>query len=585
MDYDKNRSSGPHIAVYDLNDPSQFESLVEFIRLEKHRIVWVHFAPSCGTASRARERPLKSWERRGYRIPKPLRSDQFPLGVPGLKGIDKHRTETANITYSQTAILATMLHKWGITISIENPLRSIFWLVPDIVEMLSRFGGYETVFDHCCHGGLRDKSTMWWSNSDWFLSLSQRCGKSHNHAKWNPEVIDGKMVFPTHQEASYPILLCQRLAAIIKDHAFAMGAHDVTNLQQQLEETSLSGHRFILGMLPRGKKFKPLVSEYGAYQKHVFDINQSTQHEKVLQKLPKGSKILHRRLQRGVLRDNAILSGESAEWNDHACYNSDSPFDGVHCAIDGSCGTFEVLTIGIPRDPMDFVEKAVKAGHPRSMSVHLPLVVQDMLRENFEQSPLVLMKKRTAFFWKWTKRARELVVDEAKYKATLPSHLQGLHKKKKLLLWAEILKSLDYPDVELVRHVAEGFQISGWLAESNVFPKETGRPEYDLETVKKMAVGLNKAIMQQTLNQNRDDTVDATWNATLDELERGWVFLDSVTNIDFHLVARRFGLRQKEKIRPLLFGTNWKTYFQKGNFSFGKIDQSLRNSRSAATRP
>ncbi len=50
VDYDKTRSSGPHIAVYDLNDPLQFDSLVEFIRLERHRIVWVHFAPSCGTA-------------------------------------------------------------------------------------------------------------------------------------------------------------------------------------------------------------------------------------------------------------------------------------------------------------------------------------------------------------------------------------------------------------------------------------------------------------------------------------------------------------------------------------------------------
>ncbi len=192
--------------------------------------------------------------------------------------------------------------------------------------------------------------------------------------------------------------------------------------------------------------------------------------------------------------------------------------------IDGSYNTFEVLSIGIPRDPMDFVEKAVKAGHPRSMSVHLPTVVQDMLRENFELSPLVLTKKRTAFFWKWTKRAKELSAEEIKYKSSLPSHLQSLHRRKKLLLWAEILESLEYPDRELIRHVAEGFQISGWLPESNVFPKETKRPVYDLETVKKMAVGLNKSIMQQTLNQSRDDTVDATWNATVDELERGWVF-------------------------------------------------------------
>ena len=93
--------------------------------------------------------------------------------------------------------------------------------------------------------------------------------------------------------------------------------------------------------------------------------------------------------------------------------------------------------------------------------------------------------------------------------------------------------------------------MSGWLPESNVFPKETRRPEYDVETVKKMASGLNKAILQQTLNQDRDETVAATWSSTLEELEKGWVFLDSEAGWDSFLLARRFGLKQKEKIRVI----------------------------------
>ena len=559
VDHDKSRSSGPHIALYDLNDQSQFDALVEFIRLEKRRIIWVHFAPSCGTASRARERPLKSLEKRGYRIPKPLRSDDFSLGVPGLKGTDKYRTGTANITYSRTAVLAMMLHEWGITILIENPLNSIFWLVPDIVNLLSQVGGFETVFDHCCHGGMRDKSTMWWSNRDWFLSLSQRCDGSHNHAKWNPQLIDGKLVFPTHQEASYPILLCQRLASIIKEKSLSMGVQAIDTLQQQLETTSSSGHRFILGMLPRGKKFKPLVSEYGAYQKHVFLANQRTQHEELMRYLPKASKIMHRLLKRGVLRDNAIVTDDgcyNAMVTDDGCYNSESTdildnnLDKIHCELDGLCKNFEVLTVGIPREPMDFVAKAVEADHPRSMSIHLSPFVQEMLRENFEQSPLALLKKRAAFLWKWTARAKELSAEELKYKTSLPSYLQSLHKKK-LLLWAEILQSLDYPDKLLLKHIAEGFPISGWLPESKVFPKETRRPEYDVETVRKMAAGLNKAILQQTLNQDRDETVEATWKSTAEELERGWVFLDSEADLDSFLLARRFGPKQREKIRVI----------------------------------
>ena len=174
---------------------------------------------------------------------------------------------------------------------------------------------------------------------------------------------------------------------------------------------------------------------------------------------------MRRLLKRGVLRDNAIVT-------DDGCYNSGSPgtldnnFDKIHCAMDGSCKNFEVLTVGIPREPMDFVAKAVEAGHPRSMSIHLSNFVQEMLRENFEQSPLALLKKSAAFFWKWTARAKELSAEELKYKTSLPPYLQSLHKKKKLLLWAEILQSLDYPDKSLLKHIAEGFPISGWLPES-----------------------------------------------------------------------------------------------------------------------
>ena len=68
VDFDKSRSQGPHIAVYDLNDPAQFSSLVGFINLERSRIIWAHFAPSCGTDSRARGRPLKSWEQEGFKF-------------------------------------------------------------------------------------------------------------------------------------------------------------------------------------------------------------------------------------------------------------------------------------------------------------------------------------------------------------------------------------------------------------------------------------------------------------------------------------------------------------------------------------
>ncbi|MEM1007957.1 MAG: hypothetical protein AAGJ35_03035, partial [Myxococcota bacterium] len=65
----------------------------------------------------------------------------------------------------------------------------------------------------------------------------------------------------------------------------------------------------------------------------------------------------------------------------------------------------EICTIGVPREPWDFLQRAVKTGHPRSIAIHLTEQVQSMLRDNFCKSPTELMRVRIAFLDKWSKRA------------------------------------------------------------------------------------------------------------------------------------------------------------------------------------
>jgi hypothetical protein len=43
--------------------------------------------------------------------------------------------------------------------AIENPTNSLFWKVPYIVDLVEDLGGYDVIFDSCCHGGARKKST------------------------------------------------------------------------------------------------------------------------------------------------------------------------------------------------------------------------------------------------------------------------------------------------------------------------------------------------------------------------------------------------------------------------------------------
>ena len=221
------------------------------------------------------------------------------------------------------------------------------------------------------------------------MKLSQRCDKQRSHAKWNPQVVDGKVVFPTHEEASYPILLCSRLASIVKDKALSFGAIEISTLREQLDKPQVSGQRFIINMLPRGKKFKPLVSEFGGYQKHAFKINDEDSTAMALKSLPKGAKALHRLIKVGILRHDGgsnidVYSRGNLCNTDHNVDAEVDPSDWqssvtteviqvdvLHHPASQIPLRLEIVTFGIPREPMDFVHRAVEAGHPRTLAVHL----------------------------------------------------------------------------------------------------------------------------------------------------------------------------------------------------------------------
>jgi len=130
VDKDSQRAQSVHIATYDLNEPDQVAALSDFIVKHSHIILWAHFAPSCGTASRARGRPLPKLAKMGIKVPQPLRSDSQPMGMDGLSGLDKIKAECANITYENTCELMRLCIELGIAVSLENPRIPFFGRCP-----------------------------------------------------------------------------------------------------------------------------------------------------------------------------------------------------------------------------------------------------------------------------------------------------------------------------------------------------------------------------------------------------------------------------------------------------------------------
>ena len=86
------------------------------------RVAAVHMGPPCGTASRARNIPIrKKLRRAGAPNPKPLRSSKWPEGLPGLKGVNLAKVTNANILYQFTAQLAELCDSYGVLFTMRTP--------------------------------------------------------------------------------------------------------------------------------------------------------------------------------------------------------------------------------------------------------------------------------------------------------------------------------------------------------------------------------------------------------------------------------------------------------------------------------
>ena len=142
----KNRV-GPCI-VLDLSKVSSASFIKD--KIDRNTVFFIPMAPPCGTASRARDKPIPLWLRkRGVPSPPPLRSEEYPAGLPDLRGQNLVRVELANACYETAASVFRHAHRRQVFAFIENPQNSYMWLVPCVAELFQLEGVYFTV--SCAH--------------------------------------------------------------------------------------------------------------------------------------------------------------------------------------------------------------------------------------------------------------------------------------------------------------------------------------------------------------------------------------------------------------------------------------------------
>ena len=154
-------------------------------------VQFIACAMSCATKSRARERQPG---------PKPLRSEEFPRGLPDLSAQDSMRVDQDNLASHFGLALQAWGHDKGTACLRENPLRSLHWHDPVEQEINDAGGWFDLDYDACVFLGARKKAQRLRHNVTEFNQLpALRCQHVHDRREWNHSR-DG---YPTRSESEY----------------------------------------------------------------------------------------------------------------------------------------------------------------------------------------------------------------------------------------------------------------------------------------------------------------------------------------------------------------------------------------------
>ena len=468
----------------------------------------------------------------GLRDPRPLRSADFPLGLPHIDPAsdDGLRLAAANRLYDLVFHVLLWCAEHDCVFTLENPTNSWFWSVlalkvrqhasPKVRRWFTDL--HEIIFDACEHSGARPKSTKLLSNRDAFGCLRARCSGRHVHEPWGVSWRAGGWVWSTHLEAQYPLVLAARWAA-----CFA-SACDVSPGLPEAPDPRLQA---LSAVGRQTRKHKPLVSEY----KFVRIMPRG--------KIPSsGCKVL------GAPPVQGGDSGEAAE-----VFPETSP-DSEGLGLDRG----EDCQVGFYRDPSEWFQAAKKVCHPLDSENELPKELKASLEANMVADRRALFLRRKLALMKAEILAKKLEQDESKLHSAMPSWMQSVMQGKKILLLESLLRQHNFDDMEAIELLKSGVRLSGVSECPAAFDVKV-KPATSTEAELRQVAPLKRAALLLENRVSDPELERDLLKVTMDEAKAGWLQgpFSSEKEVSEHLgrsdwsLMRRFGVRQGGKLRPI----------------------------------
>ena len=490
-------------------DVSHLETL-----LNHPSVVYVHFAPPCGTASRAR---LIQTNHLRQSMPPVARTAAFPDGLPSLSGTLADRVSAANKLYEITCSLVRLCYQQGIMFSIENPGRSFMWDTQHFRALLQDIPTFSTFFHHCEFGSDRRKFTRLVHVVPQFLALQKSCQGNHSHEPWG---YAGDH-WATSEETAYPWKLCreitfamlialQNFGATVPRNSFV---DPLPTLQNVRGSTGFQSKRGLPPMVP---EFKQILL-----------------HDAFAPLPPLCRPLSTARL--GTL--------------------------GVYFASEGAKAqvpTSEQVLVGLHFSPDEFMQRALESRHPTFLDNLLPEELTQAVEYCANNSDVFVALGRTEEIKRWIQLAVNLKDQEFEAKKEMSSRRFEILKTKRLCLLQRLLNEISHPDENLVADIARGFDLVGELPKGKVFEQKVRPASLAPEALRSGADNARRFILDK-VKSSGDETLDwGLLRATELELEKGFlkgpVPLDSLPR--GATLTQRFAVQQGEKLRPI---DNYKT--------------------------
>ena len=488
------------IVKYDLLKPDHVKLVQDLIASEF--CIYVHFAPPCGTSSRAR-----LIQRKGRWNPPIVRTERHPDGIPDLTGSLKARVQAANELYQVTCFLVEFCLQHKKYFSVENPGRSFMWATKPFVQLLNKFPLYEVLFHHCRYGSSRRKLTKFLHNIPTFQQLELMCDNQHQHEPWGQ---DPAGHWRTSEETTYPWELCRAIAAKLATQLEKDGI-SCTPPVFALQEASLNTMRAATDLQPR-RGLPPMVPEFKAILPHP-----------TAQPLPPCARKL-----------------------------STHP-GGSGASVNNKVDSENKVTIGVHFNPEEFVQKALEVGHPTRLRSFFPDEMEEVVKHCLNQTPARLSQDRTEEIKRWIHLKQSLASEETSNKELMSDRRKDILGSKNLALFNRLLKDAGHGDVDLVKQLAEGFDLTGSLPESNVFSRKVRPAAMSCEDLRRIADMSRESMLQMVKSSGDADLDSQLYAATMKEVSKGFL-IGPINPEDLpsgSTLTRRFGVFQKNKTRPI----------------------------------